>query len=112
MKATALFTPRAHSSHTGSLCARIDSQVVGGGSERAEGGALLSYSANFTHMFRRAPGYVDNLLQGAKPEDLPIQQPTQLLLVVNFKTARTLRLKVSESTLPRQQQAAASVIDL
>jgi putative ABC transport system substrate-binding protein len=83
------------------LAAQSQLPVVGGGSEWAEGGALLSYAANFTDMFRRAAGYVDKVLKGAKPKDLPIQQPTQFLLVVNLKTARTLRLKVPESILVR-----------
>ncbi len=81
------------------LAAQSQLPVVAGGSEWADGGALLSYSANFTDMFRRAAGYVDKILKGAKPKDLPIQQPTQFLLVVNLKTAITLRLKVPESIL-------------
>jgi len=73
--------------------------ATGGASEWAEDGALLSYSADFADVYRRAAGYVDKVLKGAKPKDLPIQQPTQFLLVVNLKTARTLRLKVPESIL-------------
>jgi putative ABC transport system substrate-binding protein len=73
--------------------------ATGGATEWAEDGALLSYSADFTDMYRRGAGYVDKVLKGAKPKDLPIQQPTKFLLKVNLKTARTLGLKVPSSIL-------------
>jgi putative ABC transport system substrate-binding protein len=71
----------------------------GGATEWAENGALLSYSADFTDVYRRAAGYVDKVLKGANPKDLPIQQPTKFVLKVNLKTARALGLKVPASIL-------------
>ena len=75
--------------------------------EYAEAGALLSYGPNYLDLFRKAADYVDKILRGTKPGDLPVQQPTKFELVINLKTAQALGL-----TVPRQiQQIADEVIE-
>ena len=72
-----------------------------GNADFAEKGGLLSYAANSPEMYRRAAVYVDKILKGTKPGDLPIEQPTKFELIVNMKTARTLGLKIPNSILVR-----------
>jgi len=72
--------------------------------EAASVGGLMSYSTNFPDMYRRAATYVDKILKGAKPGDLPIEQPTTFELVLNLKTAKALRLKIPSSLLARADQ--------
>jgi putative tryptophan/tyrosine transport system substrate-binding protein len=75
--------------------------------EHVEAGGLMSYGANFADLFRRAGDYVDKILRGAKPGNLPIEQPTKFDLVVNLTTAKALGLKIPESFL----QLADEVIE-
>jgi putative ABC transport system substrate-binding protein len=72
--------------------------------EAVELGGLMSYGVNFADVFRRAAGYVDKILRGAKPADLPVEQPTELELVINLKTAKALRLTIPPSLLQRADQ--------
>jgi putative ABC transport system substrate-binding protein len=81
------------------LAAQSRLPVVVGAREWAVDGALLCYSADFSDMFRRTAGYVDKILKGVKPRDLPIQQPTKFLLVINLKTAKSLGLTIPQSIL-------------
>jgi putative ABC transport system substrate-binding protein len=61
----------------------------------------LAYAANYSNGFRRAATYVDKILKGAKPGDIPIEQPTAIELVVNLKTAKTIGIKIPNSILVR-----------
>ena len=62
-------------------------------------GGLISYGANFLDQFRRAAGYVDRILKGEKPADMPVQAPTKYELLINLKTAKALGLTVPPSLL-------------
>jgi len=70
-------------------------------SDFVEAGGLVSYAANEGESFRRAAYFVDRILKGAKPADLPVEQPTKFELVINLKTAKQIGLTIPQSVLYR-----------
>ena len=69
--------------------------------EYADAGGLFGYGANFLALYRRAPVFVDKIIKGAKPADIPIERPTTFELVINLKTAKALGLTLTNSTRSR-----------
>jgi putative tryptophan/tyrosine transport system substrate-binding protein len=86
------------------LAAKNRLPAVYGLREEAEAGGLMAYGASAPQMFRRAATYVDKILKGAKPAELPVEQPTKYELVINLKTASTLGLTIPPSLLRRADQ--------
>ena len=86
------------------LAARNRLPAVSGLREFADAGVLATYGANLSDLFRRAATFVDRILRGARPADLPVEQPTKFDFVINLKTAKALGVTISPSILVRADQ--------
>jgi putative ABC transport system substrate-binding protein len=84
-----------------SMAATAKLPVVYGNPRWVKEGALISYSVDFGEMFRRSAHYVDRILKGAKPSELPVEQPTKFEFAINLRTAQKLGLKIPESVVGR-----------
>ena len=90
-----------HRGRIAELAAKGRLPAVYGLPEHVEAGGLMAYCASRAELFRRAATYVDKILKGAKPADLPIEQPTRFELIVNLRTARALGITIPASILVR-----------
>ena len=81
------------------LAARRHLPALYGVREYAEAGGLMTYGTNLLDMFRLSASFVDKILKGAKPADLPVEQPTRFELIVNLKTANALGLTIPSAVL-------------
>ena len=79
--------------------ARLPSIYLAGSRERVEAGGLISFGPDYSALARRGAHYVDRILKGAKPAELPIEQPTKFLLLINLKTAKLLDIEIPVSLL-------------
>jgi putative ABC transport system substrate-binding protein len=91
----------SHRTRLADLAARSRLPAAYGVRESVEAGGLMSYGASFLDLYRRSATYVDKILRGAKPADLPVEQPTKFELVINLKTAKALGLTIPQSVLGR-----------
>ena len=87
----------AHAARIAALAEKARLPSVGGGSPYAEAGGLIGYGASLRESARNAGGYVAKILKGAKPAELPIEQPTKFELVINMRTAKQLGLTIPQS---------------
>ena len=67
--------------------------------EFVKAGGLLTYSPSYPDLYRRAASYIDKIIKGAKPDDLPVEQPTKFELIINLKTAKALGLTIPQRCL-------------
>ncbi|MFI5340198.1 MAG: ABC transporter substrate-binding protein [Candidatus Methylomirabilales bacterium] len=93
-----------HPRRIADLAAKSRLPVMYGGKDEVGNGGLVAYGPSLRDSFRRAATYVDKILKGAKPADLPVEQPTKFELVINLKTAKALRLTIPQSVLIRADE--------
>jgi putative ABC transport system substrate-binding protein len=94
----------AHRTTLLKLASKARLPVIYGERQSVDEGGLMSYGPYYGDLFRRSAGYVDKILKGAKPGDLPVEQPTKFELVVNLKTAKSLGITIPESILLRADE--------
>jgi ABC-type uncharacterized transport system substrate-binding protein len=94
----------ANAKQVGETCLRRRLPVMSQDPGIVEAGGLLQYGVDITDLWRRAAIYVDKILKGAKPGDLPVEQPTKFELIVNLKTAKALGLTIPPTVLGRADQ--------
>ena len=91
----------AHRKEIAEFAVKLRIASFGGWSEFADAGGLMTYGPNLSDSFRRLASYVDKILKGAKPADLPVEQPTKFELVINLKTAKQIGLTIPPNVLAR-----------
>jgi len=96
--------PSPHRATLVKLASKARLPVIYYAREFADEGGLMSYGANYGDLFRRSAGYVDKILKGTKPGELPIEQPTKFELVVNLKTVKAVGITIPESILLRADE--------
>jgi putative ABC transport system substrate-binding protein len=101
---TASGSALSHRHLIATLAARYRLHAIYAGRHYAAAGGLISYGPDLLDQFRRAAGYVDRILKGEKPADLPVQAPTKYELVLNLKTAKALGLEIPSSVLARADE--------
>jgi putative ABC transport system substrate-binding protein len=97
-------TLQEHSRQIANLALKSRLPTMSGPRGFVEAGGLMAYGPHFPDLFRRAATYVDRILRGAKPADLPVEQPTKFELAINLKTAKALGLTIPPSLLGRADQ--------
>jgi putative ABC transport system substrate-binding protein len=97
-----LVTTHANRINTLALGARLP--TMHGARELVAAGGLMSYAANYEDLYRRGAVYIDKILRGAKPADIPVEQPTKFDLVINLTTAKVLGLTIPEAFLQRADE--------
>jgi len=95
---------QAHRKMISELAAKHRVPAIYGGREFVEAGGLIFYGPSFADMYRRAATYVDKILHGAKPADLPVEQPTRFEFVINLKAAKAIALEVPPTMLARADE--------
>jgi putative ABC transport system substrate-binding protein len=96
--------PTAHAERISELAIRLRIPSINANKALMERGLLMSYGADPRDVARRIPGYVDRILKGARPAEMPVERPTKFELAINMKTARAIGLKIPQALLLRADE--------